>query len=90
MRVYQFRHFGMFGKVEHYFEGSGEGVNTVDVGTAAGAAGVAFGVGVAAGAGSDMPDCRTELVPLINGSDRHKATSMNAAAAPIVIFASKV
>jgi hypothetical protein len=98
VRVYQFRHFGIFGKVVHYLlgEDAGEGVNVVDVGTAAGAAadgaacGVAVGVGVAAGASSVMPDCRTELVPLMNGSERHNATSMKAAAAPMVSFASNV
>ena len=37
-----------------------------------------------------MPDCSTELVPLMNGNDRHNATIMKAAAAPMVIFASNV
>ena len=62
----------------------------VDVGTLAGAAadGVGCGVGVAAGADSGIPDCNTELVPFTNGSDKHNANSMNAAAAPIVILAS--
>jgi hypothetical protein len=76
----------------NYFEGSGDAVDPVDVGTAAGAAteGVGCGVGVAAGACSGIPDCKTELVPLMNGSDKQSAISMNDAAAPIVIFASNV
>jgi hypothetical protein len=81
----------MFGQVnQNYFEGAGDGATVELVGTAAGAAGVGVGVGVANGAGSGRPDCSTELVPLINGSDRHKANNMNAAAAPMVSFASKV
>jgi hypothetical protein len=61
------------------------------VGTAKGAAadgvgcGVAAGVGVAAGC-SGNPDCRTEVVPLMKGSDKHNAVNMKAAAAPMVIF----
>ena len=72
-------------------EAAGEAF-TVEVGTAAGAAaegaacGVAAGVGVATGACSGAPDCNTEVVPLMNGSDKHKAISIKAAAAPIVIF----
>src|SRR5438067_2253195 len=54
VRVYQFRHFGTLGQDIYYllFDGSGDGVRTVDVGTAAGAAGDACGVavGVATGA----------------------------------------
>src|SRR4051812_3863780 len=73
-----------------YFEGSGDGVMTEPVGTANGAAGVGTGVGVATGAWSEKPDCNTEVVPLINGSDKHNATSINAAAAPIVSLASSV
>ena len=88
----------MSGQVVHHLfgEDAGDGVNVVDVGTATGAAadgaacGVAVGVGVAAGASSVIPDCSTELVPLTNGSDRHNATSIKAAAAPMVIFASSV
>jgi len=79
----------MFGQVnQNYFEGSGDGVTVVLVGTAAGAAGV--GVGVAGGGCSGKPDCNTEVVPLMNGSDRHSANTMNAAAAKMVIFASNV
>jgi len=79
----------MFGQVIHYyFEGSGD---ALVVGAAAGATGVGVtcGVGVAAGA-SGIPDCKTDVVPLMNGSDRHSANNMNAAAAPMVIFASSV
>jgi hypothetical protein len=60
------------------------------IGTAAGAAGVGVGVGVATGACSGSPDCKTEVVPLMKGSDRHRANNMNAAAAPMVIFANNV
>ena len=72
------------------FDGAGEGVSTVEVGTAAGAgAGVGVAVGVATGC-SGAPDCNTELVPVMNGSERESASNINAAAAPIVIFESKV
>ena len=65
------------------------------VGDAAGdAAGeAAAGVSVAAGDGNGVdvasmsPDCKTERVPVMPGSDSVKAINMNAAAAPIVIFA---
>ena len=64
---------------------------TVEKGVGVGAAvvGDGCGVGVAVGT-SGTPDCKTELVPLIAGSDRVNAISMNAAAAPMVIFASSV
>jgi len=72
------------------FEGAGEGVSTVEVGTAAGAGiGVGVAVGVAAGC-SGAPDCNTELVPVMNGSESESASNIKAAAAPIVIFESKV
>ena len=51
------------------------------------AAGVA--VGVAAGCSGAAP-CKTELVPVMNGSERHSASNMNAAADPIVTFESSV
>ena len=76
--------------VYFFFEGSGDGVRVVDVGTANGTNGV--GVGVAAGVGdacsvcSGRPDCRTELVPVIAGNDRIMAINMNATAEPMVIF----
>ena len=72
------------------FDGAGEGVSTVEVGTAAGAgAGVGVAVGVAAGC-SGAPDCNTELVPVMNGRERESASNIKAAAAPIVIFESRV
>jgi hypothetical protein len=71
-----------------FFVGAGDGVSIVEVGTATGAAGV--GVGVAAGVGSascsGTPDCKTDLVPVIAGSDRIKANNIKPTAAPIVIF----
>ena len=54
------------------------------------ACGVAVGDGVGTAVCSGIPDCKTELVPLIAGSDSVKAISMKAAAAPIVIFANNV
>jgi hypothetical protein len=99
VRVYQFRHFGSEGcqsALGYFFLlGCADGVSTVDVGCATGAW-VAAGNGDGVATGEDCgvctgkPDCRTELVPVIAGSDRHKAISMNAAAAPIVILESKV
>ena len=75
-----------------FFVGAGDGVKTVEVGTATGAAGV--GVGVAAGVGgascSGIPDCKTDLVPVTIGNESTKANNMNPAAAPIVIFDSSV
>ena len=47
------------------------------------------GVGVAAGALSGT-DCKTDLCPVNIGSDNVKAISMNAAAAPMVIFARRL
>jgi hypothetical protein len=47
------------------------------------------GVGVAVGALSGF-DCKTEREPVNVGNDSIKAISINAAAAPIVIFASKL
>ena len=103
MRVYQFRHFGSFGTVVKkpavcatcylLFDGAGEGVKIAEVGAAAGAfAGAAAGVavGVATGNCSGAPDCRTELVPVMNGRESERPSSINAPAAPIVIFESKV
>jgi hypothetical protein len=79
-----------------FFVGAGDGFKIVEVGTADGAAAAgvgcvfAAGDGVANGACSGTPDCRTELVPVIAGSDSTKANNINPAAAPIVIFASSV
>jgi hypothetical protein len=66
-------------------------VMTVENGVGVGIAvvGEATGVGVVTGA-SATPDCKTELVPASHGSESISAISMNAAAAPIVIFASKL
>jgi hypothetical protein len=53
-------------------------------------AGDAAGVGVGEDCGDDdgmVSDCSTECDPLITGSERISATSMNEAAAPIVILA---
>jgi len=52
-------------------------------------AGDAAGVGVAAGALSGF-DCNTERDPLSAGNESINATSINAAAAPIVIFANRL
>ncbi len=60
------------------------------------AAGVGVGCTVGAGAGvgncvcSGTPDCKTERLPVIAGSDKISAINMNATAAPIVIFESSV
>ena len=101
VRVYQFRHFGLFGKdyqtatrkriQTSYLLGCGEAVMTVENGVGVGAAvvGEGTGVGVVTGA-SATPDCRTELVPVSHGSESISAINMNAAAAPMVIFASKL
>ena len=60
-------------------------------GDAAGAccagAGAGVGVGVAAGA---LSDCNTEREPVRIGKPRASAINMNAAAAPIVIFANRL
>ena len=63
----------------------------VAAGVAAGVAcGVGVTVGVAAGACSGTPDCKTDVVPLMKGKDKHRPISMKAAAAPMVIFESNV
>ena len=116
MRVYQFRHFGSFGKdvnrrrhlclrfagvsagrrtPGYFFVGCGEPAGSaVDVGCAAAAAGDGDACGVATGEGcgacSGKPDCSTDLVPVIAGSESIKAIRKKAAAAPIVILASKL
>ena len=62
----------------------------VAAGDAAGAAGavscVGAGVGVAVGAGA-LSDCKTDRDPVTAGSPSVRAININAAAAPIVIFA---
>ena len=77
-----------------YFVAAGEAAGFV-CGDAAGAVagatgeGDAAGVGVAVGALSGV-DCNTDLDPVSDGKASIKATSMKAAAAPIVIFASRL
>jgi hypothetical protein len=74
------------------FEGWGETAGDAE-GTAAAAGvacGVAAGVGVATGTCSGTPDCKTEVVPVMAGSERIKANSMKPAAAPMVIFDNNV
>ena len=78
-----------------FFDGCGDaGVSTIDVGWATGFAGVGDAWGVTAGEGcgtcTGKPDCRTELVPVIAGSERHNASRKKPAAAPIVILANNV
>ena len=85
-----FKNVGYF-----FFDGCGDaGVRTVDVGRATGVAGDGDACGVAAGDGcgacTGNPDCRTELVPVIAGSERHNANRKKPAAAPIVILANNV
>ena len=75
----------------YYF--AGEAVVVADAaGDAAGeaAAGVSVATGDGCGVGvvSISPDCKTERVPVTPGNESVKAINMNAAAAPIVIFAS--
>ena len=53
------------------------------------AAGEACCVGAGAASSSSV-DCSTERVPVIPGKESVKAINMNAAAAPIVIFASRL
>jgi hypothetical protein len=81
----------------HFFlVGDGDGFKIVEVGTATGAAVAGVGcvladaVGVGNGACSGTPDCNTERVPVIIGSDSIKANNMNATAAPIVILDNNV
>jgi len=73
-----------------FFVGAGDGVETVAVGTATGAAGVGVAAGVGGASCSGIPDCKTDLVPVIIGNESTKANNMNPAAAPIVIFDSSV
>jgi hypothetical protein len=77
-----------------YFVAAGEAAGLLDAGEVAGAlAGEACcagaGVGVAAGADSGVVSS-TEREPVNEGSDNAKAINMNAAAAPIVIFANRL
>src|SRR5687768_14184726 len=70
----------------------GVAVMTVENGVGVGAAvvGEATGVGVVVTGASVTPDCNTELVPVSHGNESINAISMKAAAAPIVIFASRL
>jgi hypothetical protein len=83
-------------KALHFFAGEGEVLAPGCVAAGVAAAGVAcgvgvgVGVGVAAGACSGIPDCNTEVVPLMNGRDKHNANNMKPAAAPIVSLDSNV
>ena len=63
-------------------EGEAAGVGEADVAGATDAEGEGCGDGNGA-----APDCNTECDPVIVGSESVNATSMNAAAAPIVILA---
>jgi len=80
----------------HFFlVADGDGFEIVVVGAATGAAGagvdcVVAGVGDGNGACSGTPDCNTERVPVIIGSESIKANNMNATAAPMVILDSNV
>jgi hypothetical protein len=74
---------------QHYFEALGDALCEAGelAGDATGASlaagdGCGAGVGVASGA----VDCKTEWLPLTAGNESISAISMNAAAAPIVIF----
>ena len=73
-----------------FFVGAGDGVETVDVGTATGATGVGVAAGVGNASCSGTPDCKTDLVPVIIGNESIRANNMNPIAAPIVIFESSV
>ena len=71
--------------------GCGVAVMTVENGVGVGAVLVGETTGVAVVTGASVtPDCKTELVPVSHGKESISAISMNAAAAPIVIFASNV
>jgi|GEM_PF-2270807 len=69
-----------------FFVGAGDGVETVAVGTATGAAGVGVAAGVGTASCSGTPDCKTDLVPVTIGSDSISANNIKPMAAPIVIF----
>jgi hypothetical protein len=73
-----------------FFVGAGDGVDTVELGTVTGAAGVGVAAGVGSASCSGTPDCKTDLVPVTIGNESIRANNMNPAAAPIVIFDSSV
>ena len=94
MRVCQFRHFGkeeVLKDRRHYSRTLNNRAYWLAAGEAAGAAGeaccVGAGVGVDAGAPSDS---NTDRDPVSAGRASVSAINMNAAAAPIVIFASRL
>ena len=69
---------------EHYWLAAGEAAGAAGEDSCAGA-----GVGVAVGAGAPS-DCNTDRDPLSVGKPSVSAININAAAAPIVIFASRL
>ena len=75
--------------VRRYFVGEAAG-DVLGAGESAGAAGAMLATGEAAVAGvgvaSASVDCSTDCEPVIPGKESVKAMSINAAAAPIVIF----
>ena len=100
VRVYQFRHFGSYGqgcqrfkvRAGYFLVGAFDGCVAV-AGDAEGAddasgvtCAVATGDGEGSGCCSGTPDCKTERVPVIIGSDNTNANNMKPAAAPIVIL----
>src|ERR1041384_4974114 len=70
----------------NYLLAAGDAAGAAGEGCCAGA-GAGVGVGVAAGA---VSDCNTEREPVMIGRPSVSAISMNAAAAPIVIFANRL
>jgi hypothetical protein len=77
-------------RLGHFFTGDFCGA-ALAVGDAEGEGdGCSVGAGEGCGACSGTPDCSTEPVPVTAGSESVKAINMNAAAAPMVIFASRV
>lgn len=71
----------------HFGEVLGEAVTAAAAGDAAGATLVAGdGCGIGVGVASGAVDCKTEWEPVTTGNESINAISMNAAAAPIVIF----
>jgi hypothetical protein len=72
--------------VTNYFEALGEAVTSTEAAGDAAGATLAAGEGCGAGVASGAVDCKTECEPVTAGSESISATSMNAAAAPIVIF----
>ena len=84
-------HESRFQHTSYFLLADGDAAGAVAGAVVAAGAGccVGDGDGVAVGALSGF-DCKTEREPVSVGNDSIKATSMNAAAAPIVIFASRL